>query len=51
MDYTNARIILKRNSNFKNKFSYNKSGLEVENEGIRLVTEYEPNTISNTALI
>ena len=49
MDYTNARIILKRNSNFKNKFSYNKSGLEVENEGIRLVTEYEPNTMSNTS--
>ncbi len=49
MDYTNARIILKRNSNFKNKFIYNKSGLEVENEGIRLVTEYEPNTMSNTS--
>ena len=29
----------------KNHFSYNKVGIEVENEGIRLITEYEQNTI------
>ncbi|MEJ6792063.1 MAG: PDZ domain-containing protein [Lacinutrix sp.] len=47
LDYSNARMVIKPNSNFKKIFSYNKSGLEVENEGVRLVTEYEPNTISN----
>jgi hypothetical protein len=46
LDYGKAQMVLKRNSNFKKMFSYNKSGLEVENEGIRLVTEYEQNTIS-----
>ncbi|WP_034062083.1 aspartyl protease family protein [Lacinutrix jangbogonensis] len=47
IDYDKARIVLKRNSNFKNHFSYNKSGIEVENEGIRIITEYEQNTVSN----
>ena len=44
MDYRNARMVLKKNSNFKKIFSYNKSGIEVVNEGIRLVTEYDQNT-------
>lgn len=47
LDYRKARMVLKRNSNFTNRFSYNKSGIEVENEGIRLVTEYEQSTVSN----
>ncbi|AUC83702.1 signaling protein [Lacinutrix sp. Bg11-31] len=47
MDYRKARMVLKRNSNFNQRFSYNKSGIEVENEGIRLVTEYGQNAISD----
>lgn len=48
MNYRKARMTLKRNSNFSKPFSYNKSGIEVENEGVRLVTEYEKNTISDS---
>ncbi|WP_452222929.1 PDZ domain-containing protein [Lacinutrix chionoecetis] len=47
INYRKAQIILRRNSNFKNSFSYNKSGIEVENEGIRMVTEYESNNIGS----
>ena len=29
MDYRKAAITLKKNSNFNDKFSYNKSGIEI----------------------
>jgi len=40
MDYGKAIIVLKTNSNFSKHFSYNKSGIEVENKGIRLFTKF-----------
>lgn len=39
MDYTHARITLKRNNKFKAPFRYNKSGITVEQDGIRVVKE------------
>jgi hypothetical protein len=38
-DYQNAKITLKKNSNFKDSFSYNRSGLVVEQQGFRVVKE------------
>ncbi|MEZ4801984.1 MAG: aspartyl protease family protein [Gelidibacter sp.] len=38
-DYTNEKITLKKNSNFKAPFHYNKSGIVLEQNGIRLVKE------------
>ena len=38
-DYRNAKVILKKNSNYNDTFSYNKSGIELEHDGVRLVTE------------
>lgn len=40
-NYRKAKIILKKNKYFRDRFSYNKSGIELENDGIRLVTEIE----------
>lgn len=39
MDYKNAKITLKRNSKFKSPFHYNKSGIVLEQNGIRVVKE------------
>jgi hypothetical protein len=39
MDYRNARVTLKKNKNFKSPFHYNKSGITVEQHGIRVVKE------------
>lgn len=41
MDYRNKLITLKKNSNFRESFSYNKSGIELAHEGVRFVREYE----------
>lgn len=41
MDYGKAKLTLKKNSNFGDPFAYNKSGIELEHDGIRLVTEIE----------
>jgi len=40
-DYKKAKIILKKNSFFKNAFSYNKSGIELIHDGIRIITELD----------
>ncbi len=40
-DYRNALLTLKKNSNFKEAFRYNKSGIELEHGGVRLVREVE----------
>ena len=45
IDYNNAKMSLKKNSHFKEKFSYNKSGIELAHDGVRLVKEKE-STIS-----
>ncbi|MGB6268126.1 MAG: aspartyl protease family protein [Olleya sp.] len=41
IDYTNSKLTLKPNSYFNRKFSYNKSGLEIEHDGIRVVMEID----------
>lgn len=38
-DYNNGKITLKKNSNFKAPFHYNKSGIVLEQNGIRVVKE------------
>jgi hypothetical protein len=40
-DYRRALVTLKRNGYFKEKFSYNKSGIELAHDGVRLVKERE----------
>jgi hypothetical protein len=47
VDYKNAKISLKKNSLFREKFSYNKSGIELAHDGVRLVKEYDNKVISN----
>jgi len=39
MNYGKSKMILKKNANFKAPFSYNKSGIQLEHDGVRLVTE------------
>lgn len=39
VDYKNEKITFKKNTNFKEKFSYNKSGIELAHEGVRFVKE------------
>ncbi len=39
IDYPNAKITFKKNSYFNDAFSYNKSGLQVEHDGVRMVME------------
>ncbi len=41
MDYGKAKLTLKKNSNFGDPFAYNKSGIELEHDGVRLITEIE----------
>jgi len=46
IDYQRAIIRLKKNSHFKDKFNYNKSGIELAHDGFRFVKEVD-NKISN----
>lgn len=43
-NYKNGTVRFKKNRHFKDDFSYNKAGIDLENDGIRLVTEYERDT-------
>ncbi|MGC1203446.1 MAG: aspartyl protease family protein [Flavobacteriaceae bacterium] len=45
VDYKRAIITLKRNGYFRDKFSYNKSGIELAHNGFRLVREKDNNII------
>lgn len=38
-DYKNKKVTFKKNRLFSNKFSYNKSGISIEHQGVRLVKE------------
>ncbi len=38
-DYQKALLILKKNSHFKEKFSYNRAGIELAHDGVRYVKE------------
>jgi PDZ domain len=53
-DYNNQQIHLKKSSNFSEPFSYNKSGIELENSGmqwvqetLKLNTTYQDNTFDS----
>ena len=39
-DYGNGKIYLKKNGNFNSHFKYNKSGIEVEQNGLKWVEDY-----------
>lgn len=39
VDYPNSKISFKRNRHFKDPFSYNNSGIELEHDGVRLIAE------------
>ncbi|WP_223032919.1 PDZ domain-containing protein [Hanstruepera marina] len=39
-NYKDQTLILKKNSNFKSEFTYNKSGIDLEQRGIRVVKDY-----------
>ncbi len=39
MDYSNKKVMLKRNRNFSDPFHYNMSGLTVEHDGVDVYTE------------
>lgn len=41
VDYQNQKITLKKNRNFKSAFSYNKSGIIIEQDGVMIVRERE----------
>ncbi len=41
VDYTNSKITIKKNRYFNEPFNYNKSGIELEQSGIRVVKEKE----------
>ena len=39
-NYRDRTMILKKNSNFKNDFAYNRSGIDLEQRGVRVVKDY-----------
>lgn len=50
-DYNNNLIYLKKNSNYKESFSFNMSGVEVQHQGLQWITEtYKSNTVVNNNL-
>ncbi|WP_345189394.1 aspartyl protease family protein [Algibacter agarivorans] len=49
-DYQKAMVTLKKNRHFKEKFSHNKSGIELEHDGVRLVKEVNKNNITGKSI-
>ncbi|MFI1745464.1 PDZ domain-containing protein [Thalassobellus sediminis] len=47
IDYNKSIITLKKNSHFKDKFSYNKSGIELAQDGLRFIKELDNKINSN----
>lgn len=47
-DYQNKKISLRTNSNFKNPFYYNKSGISLEHSGMRVVKERNDRSITTS---
>jgi len=47
VDYRRARITLKKSKYFKNIFNYNKSGIELEHNGTRIVKERAEGKVAN----
>jgi len=48
-NYKESYLILKKNANFSKAFSYNKSGIDIEQRGVRLIKDYHY-TLSNGRL-
>jgi hypothetical protein len=46
-DYQKAKLVIKKNIHFKEEFSYNKSGIELAQEGVRLVKDIKNRVLSN----
>ena len=46
MDYQKAIMTLKKNALFKEKFSYNKSGIELAHDGVRFIKERDNNSFN-----
>src|SRR5690606_34095109 len=46
-DYANEKVTFKKNSQFKAPFHYNKSGIVLEQDGIRVVREMTDNSNRN----
>ncbi len=44
IDYSNSKIRLRKNRNFKSEFRYDRSGIVLEQKGLRLVREQYKNT-------
>jgi hypothetical protein len=44
-DYQKALMIISKNSKFKEKFSYNKSGIELAHDGVRILREIKRSAI------
>jgi hypothetical protein len=50
-DYNNNIIYLKKNNNYKEPFSFNMSGVEVQHQGLQWITEtYRSNSVLNNNL-
>ncbi|WP_298555010.1 aspartyl protease family protein [uncultured Algibacter sp.] len=47
-DYQKALITLKKNRYFNEKFSHNKSGIELEHDGVRLVKEVDNKSLKDS---
>lgn len=47
-DYQKALMTITKNSKFKDKFSYNKSGIELAHDGIRIVREIKKTNIKSS---
>lgn len=41
LDYKNEKVTFKKNSHFKDPFEYNKSGIIIEQDGVRIVKEID----------
>lgn len=44
LDYKNAKVTFKKNNHFKDPFEYNKSGIIIEQDGVRIVKEINDNS-------
>ena len=47
-NYPSKKISLRQNSNFKNPFNYNKSGISLEHSGMRVVKERNNNSVKTS---
>ncbi len=46
LDYKNSKVTFKKNNHFRDPFGYNKSGIIIEQDGVRIVKEIKDNSKS-----